>query len=369
MSLYVGNLPEGIDDQSFKMLFEGSGNVLSATCTPEKMCGYVKYSTKEEAQAVIDAMNGYDFGGTQLVVSFAEQKGGQAGKGNSWDNGWGKGDSWQKGGKGDSWQKGGKGDSWQKGGKGDAWQKGGNGWNNAANNAAPAGPPQPSDNLYVKQLPMGFDQATCEALFNGYGKVMQCKVMNYGNSSSALIRMESTEMAQWIVENLHGNIPEGLECAIEVRYADGPAQKAVRMQQWGKGTAKGRPSPYGEEGEGQSGEAQFGNADPSLPPEVKQCVDVAISNLKGKGKGMVTPGDQTNLYVKDLPGSADDLYVYKAFSPFGALESIFVKPSPDGTWAIAFVKYRTEEAAASAIQGLTNCLLPDGSMLKVSVKT
>eukprot|EP00427_Karlodinium_veneficum_P055334 CAMPEP_0169411056 /NCGR_PEP_ID=MMETSP1017-20121227/60099_1 /TAXON_ID=342587 /ORGANISM="Karlodinium micrum, Strain CCMP2283" /LENGTH=331 /DNA_ID=CAMNT_0009518339 /DNA_START=44 /DNA_END=1039 /DNA_ORIENTATION=- len=331
MSLYVGNLPEGIDDQSFKMLFEGSGNVLSATCTPEKMCGYVKYSTKEEAQAVIDAMNGYDFGGTQLVVSFAEQKGGQAGKGNSWDNGWGKGDSWQNGGKGDSWQK---------GGKGDSWQKGGNGWNNAANNAAPAGPPQPSDNLYVKQLPVGFDQATCEALFNGYGKVMQCKVMNYGNSSSALIRMESTEMAQWIVENLHGNIPEGLDCAIEVRYADGPAQKAVRMQQWGKGTAKGRPSPYG-----------------------------VISNLKGKGKGKVMPGDQTNLYVKDLPGSADDLYVYKVFSPFGALESIFVKPSPDGTWAIAFVKYRTEEAAASAIQGLTNCLLPDGSMLKVSVKT
>jgi len=68
-----------------------------------------------------------------------------------------------------------------------------------------------------------------------------------------------------------------------------------------------------------------------------------------------------------LPGTADELYVYKVFSPFGALDSISVKQGEG--WAIGFVKYTTNEEAQAAIAGLTNCLLPDGSMLKVSVKT
>jgi len=352
-NLYVANLPEGIDDQSFKMLFEGSG-ILSAVCSPEKKCGFVKYTSKEEAQSVIESMNGYDFGGTQLIVGFAEEpKGGKGGKGGK-GNGWNKGD-----------------------GQKDGWNSGGKGGNQLEQQ--PMGEPQPSDNLYVKGLPAAFDQATCEELFNGYGKVMQCRVMNHGNLSSALIRMESFEMAQWILENLDSNIPEGLASPIEVRYADTPAQKAARMQQFGgkgeqfgtaKGEGKGRPSPYGEGVE--LGEAQVGNSDPFLPPQVKEGVDIMLANMgaKGIGKGKKNiPGDQTNLYVKDLPGTADELYVYRVFSPFGSLESINVKPSPDGSWAIAFVKYRTEEEAANAIQGLTNCLLPDGSMLKLAVKT
>ena len=36
-------------------------------------------------------------------------------------------------------------------------------------------------------------------------------------------------------------------------------------------------------------------------------------------------GNETHLYVRDLPGTADELYIYKLFSPIGA-------------WAIAFVR-------------------------------
>jgi RNA recognition motif-containing protein len=344
-NLYVAGLPEGIDDQSFQMLFEGSGSIVSAKCVPEKRCGFVKYASKEEAQAVIDAMDGYDFSGTQLVVKFANNdsdnpggcKGGKGAAG--WNNGWN-----------------------QSQGKG--------AWSGAKGGKIPFVEADPSDNLYIKGLPAELDQASCEALFGGYGQVMQAKVMNYGNESSALVRMANTEMAQWIVDNLNGNIPEGLEKAIQVRFADNPTAKAKKVQIFGP-TGKGapvRPSPFGAEGV-EAGDVQYGNTDPTLPPHVKEGVDIVLANMGSGEKKKVLPGDQTNLYVKDLPAGADELYIYKVFSPFGALESAFVKPSPDGTWAIAFVKFRTEEEALMAIQGLSGCLLPDGSMLKVAVKT
>merc|ERR1712070_1193930 len=93
------------------------------------------------------------------------------------------------------------------------------------------------------------------------------------------------------------------------------------------------------------------------------------TNFGGKGRKMIAhEGDQSNLYVKDIPGNADDLYIYKLFSPFGALESVKVKNGDDGSWAIAFVKFFTNEEAAKALAGLSNCLLPDGTMPKISVK-
>merc|ERR1712080_651977 len=79
--------------------------------------------------------------------------------------------------------------------------------------------------------------------------------------------------------------------------------------------------------------------------------------------------DQNNLYVKDLPGGTDELYVYRLFSPFGALESVTVKTGGEGTWAIAFVKFFDAVEASNACLGLNNCLLPDGTNPKVSVKT
>merc|ERR1712023_582951 len=125
--------------------------------------------------------------------------------------------------------------------------------------------------------------------FGAYGSIQQCKLMNYGTDCCVLLRMGSVEMASWMVENLNGNIPEGLETPVSVRYADSPTMKAKKIQQgllpdprlqgedsgdFGKakgGKGKGKGGPYGKDGKGK-GKVQFGNLDPNLPPEVKAAV-------------------------------------------------------------------------------------------------
>lgn len=372
-NLWIGGLPEGIDDESFAQLFEGSGTIVSSRCMPEKKCGFVKYSSRDEAMAVVEAMNGFEFDGTTLQVKFANDgakgsdKGGKGGKDNSW------------GGKGKS--KGGK-DEW--GGKGDKGKKGCKGKDGKGKEVQPwemiQAIQEPSDNLYIKGLPADFSSDAVEEIFGNYATVTSCKLLQYPNECSLLMRVASVDMAKWMVESLDGNIPEGLTTTISVRYADTPATKAKKVQTLlgvagdfcaSKGDGKGKSDKSGPYG-GKGGKAPLaGNPDPNLAPHVKAAVDVMLKNFGSGGKGGKFPseGDETNLYVKDLPGTADDLYIYKVFSPFGALESISIKTGPDGTWAIAFVKYSTNAEAQGALMGLNNCLLPDGSMLKVSVKT
>merc|ERR1712058_158122 len=100
-----------------------------------------------------------------------------------------------------------------------------------------------------------------------------------------------------MVENLNGNIPQGLTKAVSVRFADSPTMKAKKIQGCfaggdegfgkAKGKGKGKSSPYGKDGNGGGGKVQFGNLDPNLPAEVKSAVDSVLMNLGGKGRKMI----------------------------------------------------------------------------------
>ena len=68
------------------------------------------------------------------------------------------------------------------------------------------------------------------------------------------------------------------------------------------------------------------------------CLAKKLSEYLFKGKRLYAPkGNETHLYVRDLPGTADELYIYKLFSPFGVLDSVYITTGGDGAWAIAFV--------------------------------
>lgn len=328
--------------------------------------GYVTYATKEEAEAVVEAMNGFQFGDSNLQVKFAPAGAGGGAWGGKASKGAAKGAAVAP-----------------VGGKGKVVPRPNWGVDAGKGAKAPSVEPQPSDNLYIKGLPADATDEQIAEIFACYATVTSSKLLKHPNECSLLLRVGSVEMATWIVENLNNNIPQGLSSPVQVRYADTPATKAAKMAGGvmaavagaagkdgffgpGKGKGKGKDmmGPYGQFGDAQP----FGNPDPTLPAEVKESVEIVLRNFgAGKGQRYAHGGDETNLYVKDLPGTADELYIYKVFSPFGALDSITIK-NGEG-WAIAFVKYCANEEANAAIVGLNNCLLPDGSMLKVSVKT
>lgn len=80
VKLYVGNLPYTTTDDDLKELFAPYGSVASATVITDrdsgrsKGFGFVEMETDEEAKAAIEALNGKDFGGRNLVVNEARPR-------------------------------------------------------------------------------------------------------------------------------------------------------------------------------------------------------------------------------------------------------------------------------------------------------
>jgi cold-inducible RNA-binding protein len=78
--LYVGNLAFQTTSQELQQLFAGAGTVESASVVEDRMTGrsrgfaFVEMSTKEEAAAAIEQMNGKEVGGRALKVNEAKPR-------------------------------------------------------------------------------------------------------------------------------------------------------------------------------------------------------------------------------------------------------------------------------------------------------
>lgn len=122
----------------------------------------------------------------------------------------------------------------------------------------------PRDNLFIAGLPLEFGEDQVQATFSQYGTVLSVKklpVQPGKNDCAALVRMGSVEQAQWLVENVNQNIPNGLTTKVTVRYAESKGK--------GGGKGKGGPPMFGMQESLQpglvNGAGGFGKADaPSL---------------------------------------------------------------------------------------------------------
>lgn len=77
-NIYVGNLPHGSTEVTFRRLFEAHGGIISIKLMPSKKAGgndygFVKYCSMNEAQISIECMNGRDCNGSKLIVKFAAE--------------------------------------------------------------------------------------------------------------------------------------------------------------------------------------------------------------------------------------------------------------------------------------------------------
>jgi RNA recognition motif-containing protein len=78
--LFIGSLPWSANDEDLQNVFSVHGNVLSAKVVTDKETrrsrgfGFVEFETEEAAAAAIQALNGTEFKGRNIIVSEAKPK-------------------------------------------------------------------------------------------------------------------------------------------------------------------------------------------------------------------------------------------------------------------------------------------------------
>jgi len=228
--------------------------------------------------------------------------------------------------------------------------------------------PQANDNLYITGLPEGFEDTQLRTILGAYGNIVRCKCMNMpGKKATAMVQYSSIQEAQWIVENLDGNIPQGLTEPVGVKYAF--AQGAKGMD---KGAGKGMdgsyangaaPYPAGKGG----GDKGKGKGKCSIKTLVKGLADAGA--LPG---GQKYANDENTLFVGGLPQDTTDTDMYKIFAPFGAIAPMGVKAMADKETGLCkgfgFVNFLETSASQTAITTLNGTQMPDGTFLKVMIK-
>ena len=78
--LFVGSLPWAVNDEALKEAFTAYGNVVSAKVVTDRQTGrsrgfgFVEMESDSEASAAIEALNGSDLSGRNIVVNEAKPK-------------------------------------------------------------------------------------------------------------------------------------------------------------------------------------------------------------------------------------------------------------------------------------------------------
>lgn len=244
---------------------------------------------------------------------------------------------------------------------------------------------EPSDHVIIGNLPADFTDEALKTNFEAYGTIKWCRLFDGRGpegKKSAMIEFSSVEEATWLVENLDGNIPLGLEAEVSVKYK--PAKGQGKGGGGGGGCmgggGKDRPSPYAGGGMmgmgGKGGGMMMGGKGKAgmmmgMMMGGQQCT---INDLfKGLLRHKVLPGgtwanDERTACISGLPSDTTETDVLKIFSPFGAIlpGGVRVNLNDDGTAkGNGMVNFMYIESTQAAIETLNNCMMPDGRFLRV----
>lgn len=317
-NLWVGDLPATLDKGSLATIFEAYGTVVECRVMPAKeghakTCAMMRFASVEMATWIVDNLNGNIPEGLQEPIQCRYANAPTKGKGD------GKGDGGAAAG------------SWGPYGGGAA--KGGGG-------KAGFQAPPPSDNVWVGDLPLGTDKENLGSIFEAYGQVVDSRILPGRDPAAkpcAMIRFASVDMATWVVENLNGNIPQGLEEPIICRFANAGGQKggaqgaaAGGWQQPAAAPAWAGQQPWAG-GKGAGNAVGKGSKGKGGAPGSFEALFQAV-----KGAGVLGGGkapQECQVFLKNLPSDTTDADLYKLCSPFGAIPPNGVKAmlNPDGS--------------------------------------
>lgn len=115
---------------------------------------------------------------------------------------------------------------------------------------------EPSARILIGNLPIGIDAATVSSVFGAYGAIKSVDILPpSATGSSVLISFETLDDAKWCVENLNGIIPAGLAEPVTAAYTK---DKAPSVDQVAGGFAASGKGSGCQQGSWQQGGMQQG---------------------------------------------------------------------------------------------------------------
>jgi cold shock CspA family protein len=288
-NLYISGLPADATDESIKQIFGQYGSITSvkvlADNGSQERVAMVRMAAAEQAKWLLDNLNGNIPLGMQTVVAIKYAAAKAAPQQQAWA-------PWPP--------------------QQQAWAP------SPAPSHAPPGPAAPCDNLYIKGFPTDVTNDTVKSLLGQYGTVLSVKVLDTGAhaDSAAMVRMGSVSEAQWLVDNLNGNIPQGISQIITVKFATPKAPPpgaggygAAPAEKGGKGM-----SPYGGKG---------GPVHVPPPAQAASPNSLTISGL---------PGDSTGESVMAVLGQYGTITGVKMVAAGTAL--LYMGDADTATWLV-----------------------------------
>lgn len=331
-NLYVTGMPANIQPDQVQQIFSGYGTVVQSKLLGAKdgnAAALIRYSSTAEATKVKEMLNGNIPEGlsSPITIRFADQKEPSGGKGGF-----------------------------------------------APMGKGPGAEAPPSDNLYITGLPEQCGPQDLSTLFGAFGTVVSSKVLGVKfGKAAAMVRFSSIEEASQVKANMDGQVPPGCQEGIKINFADTPESKAMRKG--GKGDDMMAMAMFAGGGFGGWGGGK-GGWDGGGKGKGKDGVDMnAILKAfeqSGGLPGSVDKENQVALYISGLPPNCEDVHLYRLFSPFGPIAAQGVRAMmwPDGSCkGFGFVNYLDIVSANAAIESVNGAVLPNGTVMKVAIKT
>jgi len=391
-NLYLRGLPGGVTEQFLQSIFGQHGSVKSIKILPvqhkNEAAAMMKMGSTSEAQWLVENLSGKTPQGMKspVNISFAYRTG-----------------KYGSGGKHEVSQqitdrfaiqtgKQGSGGAYQVQGKGKGKGKGDKGKGMGPDNTMA----EPSDNLHLTGLPGNITQQFLQSIFGQHGLVKSIKILPVqpGKPASAMMKMGSIEEAQRVVQNLSGNIPQGMTSPVYISFAfqtgkygsgskhevsqQSTDQFAIQTGNYNSGGAYNasqqmddqRPRFDKGKGKGDKGKGMLPNTPMAQPNgnlyptgqmnqqipnqfafqngmygsgpayQVNQQInDQSFHGEKGKGKGDQGKGflpnntmaqPNDNLYLKGLPVDSTEQFLLSIFGQYGLVKSIKILPVQPG---------------------------------------
>lgn len=247
-----------------------------------------------------------------------------------------------------------------------------------------------TDHVFATDLPEGLDEQSLRMAFEGYGRIVWCRIFKGMGKTAALLQYSSADEANIAVDNANNIAMFEGHGPVTVTHSEGsnPKKKAK-----GCGKKGGREGPYGAVPVVGGAHAQpqlvNGNEPSMVAPFATIGKGCSKFNFGGMGpasiqelkadllaEGILPAGrwqnDDGALHVGGLPPDTTDKDLYEIFSPFGAIPSggvrAMLNPGCTTCTGVGFVNFVEPAAAQQVIMLLNGRTLRNGQVLHVTPK-